>query len=254
MYFYYNACIFTLPLSNRFNVLSSTENDHLHSDITPPSKESQQSSAPPQSNNLMNPNDPQPLNNPTPTHAHITLNNPIPLNDHLQINIPIPSSTTTEPNTAINPLSHNTPPANAQLINNNSLPPMYNDNSAEPYSELLSVRTKHPTNIIIAHININSFRLKFSEVDYIIRKNSIQILAIAETKLDESDNSNLFHIEGYSMLRADKRKNSGGLLMYISNKIPHRLINFNSTSPNVEIICCEIILDKKRHMDCLCNV
>ena len=258
-------CISNIPVSNRFNILNSlspldNENPLIPTNLptnnmshdydnnhTLPTV-SLQSYAPPQSNNLFHANNYVQLNN------TIQLNNPIPPNVYLQIHNPIPPSpnhlpyTTTEPHTGINPLSHNsinTPPTNAQLLPNNSLPPMHNDNLAPPYHDLCSVRTKHPTNIIIAHININSFRLKFSEIDYIIRENSIQILAIAETKLDESDNSNLFHIEGYSMLRADKRKNSGGLLMYLSNKIPHRQINFNSTSPNIEILCCEIIIDKK---------
>jgi len=70
------------------------------------------------------------------------------------------------------------------------------------------------------------------------------MLAISETKLDTSDNSNMFQIDGYSILRADKRKNSGGLLIYISNYIPHREINFISPCKNIEIICTEIILDK----------
>jgi len=112
------------------------------------------------------------------------------------------------------------------------------------YKELMSIRTHHPTNILISHININSFRSKFTEIDYIIRKYCLQILAISETKLDSSDNSNIFNIQGFSMLRADKRKNSGGLLMYISNKIPHRQINLDIAHNNIETLCSEIIIDK----------
>jgi len=122
----------------------------------------------------------------------------------------------------------------------NDIPPSL-DTSISP--ELLNTRNKYPNNIITAHLNINSFRSKFTEVDYIVRTHNIQILAIAETKLDNSDNSNLFNIKGYSMIRADKRKNSGGLIMYISNNIPHRQINYIHTIPNIELLCSEIILD-----------
>jgi len=168
-----------------------------------------------------------------------------PLNNYDEPNLDISSINVTDnsslsDNNIINTTV--TPFLSPQLYVNNLI--QTNNMPEQLYPELTSIRTKYPMNIITAHININSYRSKFTEVDYMVRNHNIQILAISETKLDHSDNSNLFFIDGYTILRADKRKNSGGLLMYISNKIPHRQVPFNSPSPNVEILCSEIIIDK----------
>ena len=92
---------------------------------------------------------------------------------------------------------------------------------------------------------MNSVRGKFDDIKYILTSGYIDVLALSETKLDCSDNSNIFHVDGFTMLRKDKRKNSGGLMLYISNRIPHREITLNiEASDNIEFMSIELTVDK----------
>lgn len=119
----------------------------------------------------------------------------------------------------------------------NDLPDIYND--------IKSYRAKFAKNVIIAHLNVNSLRNKFDEIKYILTNGYIDVLALSETKLDSSDNSNIFNVDGFTLLRKDKRKNSGGLIMYVSNRIPHRELNVNvNVTGNIEVMSIELIIDK----------
>ena len=58
-----------------------------------------------------------------------------------------------------------------------------------------------------------------------IINNNIDILMISETKLDPSFPTRQFHIHGFSELcRFDRNGNCGGILLYICEDIPLKLI------------------------------
>ena len=66
----------------------------------------------------------------------------------------------------------------------------------------------------------------------ILMKNKVGILTIAETKIDESFPSDQFLIDNYKIpYRLDKTKTSGGLLVYVLQDIPSKLLN-NFPIPN----------------------
>ena len=61
---------------------------------------------------------------------------------------------------------------------------------------------------------------------YSLIKDCIDIIAIGETKLDETFSNNEFFIEGFKKpYRLDKSKNSGGLMVYIKSHIPSRILS-----------------------------
>ena len=60
---------------------------------------------------------------------------------------------------------------------------MHRDSQKDPTDTLESLKAN--SNISIAHLNINSYRYKFTELKNII-KNYFDIIVIAETKLDYS--------------------------------------------------------------------
>ena len=67
---------------------------------------------------------------------------------------------------------------------------------------------------------MNSIRNKHSDLFSIIDSN-VEIVTIAETKLDSSFPSAQFIVDGYSALyRKDRNANGGGLLVYIKEGIP----------------------------------
>ena len=61
---------------------------------------------------------------------------------------------------------------------------------------LLKLRSKCPKNVIVSYVNINSIRSKLQNLEWFIKK-SVDVLAIAETKLDDSFPDSQFLLEGY---------------------------------------------------------
>ena len=72
-------------------------------------------------------------------------------------------------------------------------------------------RSKYSKNIILSHLNINSIRNKFENLKEVV-SNHVDILAIAETKVDKSFPTAQFITEGFHKpLRLDISDKSGGL-------------------------------------------
>ena len=73
--------------------------------------------------------------------------------------------------------------------------PEYKENSN---ATLKRLRDSHLDNIIFSYLNISSIRNKFGDLDKIVDRN-IDILCIAERKLDESFPNNQFILVGYHL-------------------------------------------------------
>ena len=121
----------------------------------------------------------------------------------------------------------------------------------------------------MGHVNINSIRNKFDSLIYTLGKN-VDIFLISETKLDDSFHSVQFKIEGFTTpYRDDSNDKGGGLLLYIREDIPSRLLQCKSQY-NIESFSVEISLRKRqwflncsynphrnsisRHLECLNRV
>ena len=86
-------------------------------------------------------------------------------------------------------------------------------------SGLRNLRLKNLGRVIVGYLNINSIRNKLDALKEILSKN-IDILMVAETKLDASFPKEQFFIEGYSdPLRLDRNDCGGGLLAYVRSDI-----------------------------------
>ena len=98
--------------------------------------------------------------------------------------------------------------------------------------------------LIIAHLNINSIRNNF---DFLVDKikGNIDIIMISETKLDNSFPKGQFLINGFNEpIRLDRNKNGGGILLYIREDIPTKVLSFET--PPIECFYVEINLHKKK--------
>ena len=92
-------------------------------------------------------------------------------------------------------------------------------NSSENYQKLCQLRLKYPKNVIISYYNINSIRNKFNEIEYLL-KGKVDVLTIAESKIDSSFPESQFLMQGYSKpYKLDVSINSGGLLVFVNNNI-----------------------------------
>ena len=105
-------------------------------------------------------------------------------------------------------------------------PPIRNTNLESEYFEhkLKSLRTSNLHRIIIAQINVNSIRNKFEALVNRVRGN-VDIVMISETKIDDSFSTKQFLIEGFTTpYRLDQNGSGGGILVYIREDIPSKLI------------------------------
>ena len=100
---------------------------------------------------------------------------------------------------------------------------------------------------IIAQLNINSIRNKFKFLGKDICA-SLDILLISETKLDDWFPSAQFLLDGFSKpYRLNRCSNGGGILLYIRDDIPSRLL---SISDKIESIFAEINFSKRKWLIC----
>ena len=105
------------------------------------------------------------------------------------------------------------------------------------------MRLSCKNNLIIADLYINSIRNKFDLLKELV-SDSIDILALSETKLDGSFPSSQFHIEGYMPpIRADRNRNEGGLLIFTNEGVPVKEVPLlSSTEKEIEAKAIEINL------------
>ena len=99
-----------------------------------------------------------------------------------------------------------------------------------------------PHKLILGHVNINLIRNKLDSFIYMLDKN-IDNFLISETRLDDSLPSAQFKIEGfttpYRYVRKDK---GGGLLFYIRQDIPLRLLQSKSHCNIYDINCLKSLI------------
>ena len=88
--------------------------------------------------------------------------------------------------------------------------------------------------VIIGNININSLLAKFDQVKEVILKN-VDILVITETKLDDTFPLGQFYVEGFTMpYRLDRNRNGGGVIIYVREDIPSKILEKHKLPQDVE--------------------
>ncbi|XP_068719429.1 uncharacterized protein [Montipora capricornis] len=127
------------------------------------------------------------------------------------------------------------PELNTPDINNSS------SSSSESPIEWFAAKINgyYKNNLKIGHLNVNSIFGKSDEVVNLLEKCAFDILFISESKIDGSVSSTLFAYAEYRIIRKDRKKGGGGLLVYIrSNVTAHRQIKLESDG--IESICLDV--------------
>ena len=87
-----------------------------------------------------------------------------------------------------------------------------------------NLRLRNVNKVIIGNININSLPNKFEQLKELVIKH-IDVLVITETKLDDSFPTSQFLMKGFAEpFRLDRNRNGGGVMIYIRDDIPSRLL------------------------------
>ena len=99
-----------------------------------------------------------------------------------------------------------------------------NVNCHDVIKSISNFRVNHPKNLIVCHYNVNSIRNKFHELSSLLTDQSVDVLAISETKLDDSFPRAQFQILNYRLHRQDRNERGGGIMIYVKDSIPHRIL------------------------------
>ena len=111
---------------------------------------------------------------------------------------------------------------------------------------LENLRWKNKNRPIIAQLNINSLRNKFGFLSSQIT-NYVDIMLLSETKLDDSFRTGQFSLNGCSKpCRFDRSSNGGGILLYVREDIPSRLLTDYKIRDNLELFFVEVNIRKKK--------
>ena len=102
----------------------------------------------------------------------------------------------------------------------------------ETYKTLRGLRSKHPKNVFLGHLNVNSLRNKFESLNELIK----DIFLWSESKLDSSSSDSQFLVPGYRIVKKGQNKNGGVL----------KTLKRNNYQKKLEIILLEINLVKMK--------
>ena len=97
----------------------------------------------------------------------------------------------------------------------------------------------------MANLNINSLLKHIDELRVIMADTSLHILAINETKIDNLVSDNEIRISGYNIIRKDRNRKGGGVLMYLHESITF-LERIDLCPDSLEMICLEIMKPHNR--------
>ena len=107
------------------------------------------------------------------------------------------------------------------------------------------MKGNYPDKLILGHVNISSIRSKFDALTYIIG-NNIDTILICETQIDDTFPAAQFFIKGFSApYRQDKNRTGGGLLLFVREDVPSRILNPKSKT-DIETLSVEINLRKRK--------
>ena len=112
-------------------------------------------------------------------------------------------------------------------------------------SRLQEMKAQSSDKLVLGHLNINSIRNKFEALKFITNNNT-DIFLISKTKLDDSFPSPQFLITCFSApYRFDRNSKGGGLLLYIREDIPSKILTYGSNC-DIEALLVEINLRRRK--------
>jgi exonuclease III len=121
------------------------------------------------------------------------------------------------------------------------------DFSGESATKLLKeTRIKNINRLMIGTLNINGLASKFEQLKEVLQKH-LDILIIQETKLDSGFPPGQFIMEGYSKpYRLDRNRFGGGVMIYVRENIPSKLLTKHTFTETIEGLFIEINLRKTK--------
>ena len=94
-------------------------------------------------------------------------------------------------------------------------------------------------------LNVRSLLSKLSEIKRMLQLSSASVLALNETWLDASISDDEIGIEGYTVVRKDRNRHGGGVLLYIKEDLAFNT-RMDLSHDGLEAIWVKLLLPKSR--------
>ena len=118
--------------------------------------------------------------------------------------------------------------------------PAVNGNDSFEINDLKKYKIQNVNNLVLASININSIRNKIDQLKLLLDQN-VDILIVEETKIDGTFPAGQFAIEGFMPpFRRDRNQHGGGILIYVKDNIPAKLVENPQLPNDIEAIFIEL--------------
>ena len=119
-------------------------------------------------------------------------------------------------------------------------------NIADASSLLKQLRINNTNNVILAHLNINFIAPKIDALKLVV-PNYVDVLIIGETKIDDSFPTSQLLIPSFAEpFRRDRNDSGGGILIYVRDDIPCKLLKKHTFSNDIEGIFLELNFRKSK--------
>ena len=117
-------------------------------------------------------------------------------------------------------------------------------------SRFKEIRAENFDNIIVGTPTINSISPKFDEFKLMI-SGYFDVIIVTETKLDDSFPKAQFCIDGFSIpYRLDRNRNGGGLMIYVRDDIPSKMLTKHNLPEDIEAAFIELNFRKCKWLLC----
>jgi hypothetical protein len=87
------------------------------------------------------------------------------------------------------------------------------------FDQIKDLKRKHPNTLLTAYLNINSFRYRYCHIKELLVNNTVDVLFLAETKIDGTFCDAQFTVDNYHFWRKN-RTTHGGLAVYVRSDLP----------------------------------
>ena len=113
-------------------------------------------------------------------------------------------------------------------------------------TEIKNLRLRIVNKVIICHLNINSISNKFDQLREIVLK-YVDFLVNTETKLVDTFLTSQFLVTGFSVsYRLDRNRNGGGIMIFILDDIPSRVLTKHVFPDDIEGLFIELNFRKAK--------
>ena len=150
-------------------------------------------------------------------------------------------------NSTIAPKTLDTSNCSDENVDKNSDSNVDEQGSDNAFTSLRLWRAKNKDRLTIGSLNINSLPNKIDDLRTLVTDN-LDILVVEETKIDDTFSDESIKIPGYKHkpFRRDRTRRGGGIITYVREDIPSKILNLVDIPNDIEGTFIEINLRKAK--------